>query len=272
MKRVWRHDQFYLFCKKDEIVFSIPFEPEVSGYPVNVHLILEYLAFFLGYRYYVYLRKNRVDSINHSNRLSIILGAAVGAFVGSRIMGFLENPFIDSSVISISQFYNVKTIMGGLFGGLLGVELTKRIINEKQSSGDMFTLPLIAGIFVGRIGYFLSGTNEFTYGSTTSFFLGMDLGDGLKRHPLALYELLFLAILFIVIRRQYYANRYENGVLFKIFMLSYFGFRFVIEFLKPNVFLFLGLSSIQWLCLACFVYYRRTILSFYHAYAKVYLL
>ena len=89
--------------------------------------------------------------------------------------------------------------MGGLFGGLLGVELAKKIIGERQSSGDLFTLPIIAGIFIGRIGCFLAGTNEFTYGSETTFFFGMNLGDDVLRHPLALYELVFLILLFITL-------------------------------------------------------------------------
>lgn len=240
-------------------MLSIPFEPTLAGRPVNVHLILEYVAFLAAYRYYVYLRKRQTDPISTSNRLSIILGAAIGAFVGSRIMGFLENPVIDISSASWIELYNLKTIMGGLFGGLMGVEIAKQILHEKNSSGDLFTLPIIAGIFIGRVGCFLSGTKEFTYGTTTSIFTGMDLGDGLKRHPLALYELVFLMLLFIVLKKIYDRNKMENGFLFRIFMLSYFTFRFVIEFIKPNVFFTLGLSSIQWLCIVCFVYYRSTL-------------
>jgi phosphatidylglycerol:prolipoprotein diacylglycerol transferase len=49
--------------------------------------------------------------------------------------------------------------------------------------------------------------------------------------------------------------------LFKIFMLSYFGFRFCIEFLKPNVFYTIGLSSIQILCVICWLYYSKFIAS-----------
>ena len=37
--------------------------------------------------------------------------------------------------------------MGGLFGGLIGVETSKKIINENQSSGDLFTFPIVVGIF-----------------------------------------------------------------------------------------------------------------------------
>lgn len=250
----------------------IPFEPHIAGVKINVHLILEYIAFFTAYRYYLNLKKSYSDSITYSNRIAIILGATIGALVGSRVMGFLENPIMDTSLNGLLLLINLKTIMGGLFGGLLGVELTKRIINEKHSSGDLFALPIIVGIFIGRIGCFLTGTNEFTYGTATTFFAGMDLGDGLKRHPLALYELAFLVILFIVLRSLYKQNKLESGLLFKIFMLCYFGFRFFIEFIKPNVFFVLGLSSIQWLCILCFVYYRKTILNFLRAYPKIHLL
>lgn len=243
-----------------------------SIWPLNIHLILEYLAFFTAYRYYIYLRKRTTDAISSSNRISIILGAAIGALLGSRIMGFLENPVSDIAAITVTQLYNVKTIMGGLFGGLLGVEFVKSILKEKSSSGDLFTLPIIAGIFMGRIGCFLSGTSEFTYGTTTSFILGMDLGDGLLRHPIALYELMFLALLFLVFKRLYGRDDLEDGALFRFFMLSYFGFRFFLEFLKPNVFFILGLSSIQWLCIVCFIYYRKTLINLSRAYAKVYLL
>jgi phosphatidylglycerol:prolipoprotein diacylglycerol transferase len=248
---------------------QIPFQPQIGGWSINVHLIFEYAAFLIAYQYYLYLRKQSPDSISSSNRLSIILGAAVGAFLGSRIMAFLENPVLEPANLSLLDYYNLKTIMGGLFGGLLGVEIAKWKIKEQRSSGDLFTLPIIAGIFIGRIGCFLAGTNEFTYGETTSFLTGMDLGDGLKRHPLALYELLFLAVLFLVLKRIYYQNKLERGLLFKLFMLSYFGFRFMLEFLKPNVFFFLGLSSIQWLCIICFVYYRTTLIILARSYQKV---
>ena len=164
--------------------------------------------------------------------------------------------------------------MGGLFGGLLGVELIKKIIGEKQSSGDLFTLPIILGIIIGRIGCFLAGIKEFTYGIQTTFLLGMDLGDGLQRHPIALYEILFLVLLFIRIKElQKQAKKFENGTYFKIFMICYFSFRFVIEFLKPNDFLLLGLSSIQYLCLICLLYYYKTLLKgITYAYQKLHLL
>lgn len=235
---------------------EIPFEPYIFGVSINIHLILEYLAFFLGFRYYIFLRKKQVDIISANNRLSIVLGAIIGALLGSRIMGILEHPIIDFSNSPLMEIYNLKTIMGGLFGGLIGVEVSKKIIGEKHSSGDLFTLPIILGIFIGRIGCFLSGMNEFTYGTETSFLTGMDLGDQKMRHPVALYELLFLAILFLILKQW---KPKKNGRIFVAFMLAYFGFRFLIEFLKPNTFLFLELSSTQWLCIVCWIYYSLKI-------------
>ncbi|SFC97047.1 prolipoprotein diacylglyceryl transferase [Algibacter pectinivorans] len=240
---------------------QIPFEPQLFGYNINVHLVLEYLAFFIAFRYYVFLRRKSNDVISSNNRLSIILGAALGALIGSRLVGFLENPMIEFSQENVIQLLNTKTIMGGLFGGLLGVEFAKKRIGETESSGDLFTFPIILGIFIGRVGCFLSGINEFTYGKQTTTFLGMDLGDGLLRHPTSLYELLFLVVLFISLKHVQKTEKLKNGDLFKWFMILYFSFRFFIEFLKPNVFYVFGLSIIQILCIICLLYYRNTIVK-----------
>lgn len=242
-------------------LLELPFEPILFGYTLNIHLILEYLAFFLAFRYYVFLRKKKEDYISSHNRLSIILGAAAGALIGSRLVGVLENPLVTFSIENMLQILNTKTIMGGLFGGLLGVEIAKKIIGETKSSGDLFVLPIIVGVFIGRIGCFLSGVNEFTYGRKTKLFLGMDLGDGILRHPVALYELVFLIVLFVGLKYLQIYYTLQSGELFKFFILTYFGFRFFIEFLKPNIFFVLGLSTIQILCMVCYVYYTKFIIQ-----------
>ncbi|MBP2830796.1 prolipoprotein diacylglyceryl transferase [Aquimarina sp. U1-2] len=238
---------------------DIPFEPVIFDVKLNVHLILEYAAFFSGFRYYVYLKKRTHDPISSTNRLSIVIGAIFGAFLGSRIFGFLEHPFFSSDLDGLLMVLNTKTIMGGLFGGLLGVELAKKVIGEKKSSGDVFTFPIILGILIGRIGCFFAGINEFTYGNKTDFFLAMDLGDGLPRHPIALYEIIFLILLWVFLRYLQNSRTLPNGWLFQYFMILYFTFRFMIEFLKPNTFYIFGLSSIQYLCILCWIYYHKTI-------------
>ncbi len=145
--------------------------------------------------------------------------------------------------------------MGGLLGGLIGVELTKKLIGEKESSGDLFTYPLILAIMVGRVGCFLSGVAEPTYGVPTGLPWGMDLGDGLPRHPVALYEILFLALLWISLRAVEKRYDLRSGLRFALFMTTYLLFRFGIDFIKPGFRFSFGLTSIQIACLLGLLYY-----------------
>ncbi len=238
---------------------EIPITFELFDREISLHIFFETLAFFSAFRYYVWLRKRTKDPISTDNRLWIILGATIGAFVGSRLLGALESPsvLLDMNWLRV---YQSKTIIGGLFGGLMGVELIKKAVKERESSGDLFVFPIIIGIAIGRVGCWLTGTLEPTYGSKTSFFMGMDLGDGIQRHPTALYELFFLIILFTLLRKLTKQFAFKNGSLFQLFMITYFGFRFFMEFIKPNTFFIAGLSSIQWCCILCFVYYYKVFL------------
>ena len=52
---------------------------------------------------------------------------------------------------------------------------------------------------IGRIGCFTAGLTEETYGIKTTFFTGIDFGDGIRRHPVTLYEIAFLALLWLLL-------------------------------------------------------------------------
>jgi prolipoprotein diacylglyceryltransferase len=178
----------------------------------------------------------------------------------------LENPDEMAHQTFLTLFQN-KTVAGGFLGGLFGVELFKKIIGVKPASGDLYVIPIIIALFIGRIGCFLMGIAEPTYGNETNFFLGMDLGDGLTRHPVALYEMFFMIALFIFFQKIK-NNNLINGDRFKLFMFLYFLFRFLIEFLKPYKPLFLHLSSIQWSSIFIFVYYYKFIFRIFNIKSK----
>lgn len=233
------------------------FSPQTSSL---FHLIFETLAFVLGYRYFLHLRAKQADPITDHRRTWIFIGAALGALAGSRILGLLEEPqVLFSGKEPWYRLLQYKTMVGGLLGGLAGVELTKRRLGEKRSSGDLFTYPLIIGIIIGRIGCFLNGTHEPTFGLPTTAWTGMDLGDGLLRHPVTLYEIAFLGLLWVGL--QWLERRYQlqEGLRFKLFMIAYLGFRFAIEFLKPRHPVAAGLSAIQFACMAAWLYYGNTL-------------
>jgi prolipoprotein diacylglyceryltransferase len=239
---------------------KFPFYFDLGFTKILWHSAFEALGLFTGFRYFVFLRKKQKDPIISTNRIWILIGAIFGALLGSRLVGSLENPQeLLASKNILLYIYSNKTVVGGFAGGWLGVELVKLMIRENQSSGDLFTYPMILGLIIGRIGCFSMGIYEETYGYTTSFFAGMNLGDGLLRHPVTLYEIAFLLCLWmtlLLVEKKYVL---VNGARFKLFMIGYMAFRFCLDFIKPHHLLAAGLSAIQLTCLLCLLYYFRTI-------------
>lgn len=79
--------------------------------------------------------------------------------------------------------------------------LQKKMIGEKKSSGDLFVYPMLLALIIGRIGCFSMGVYEETYGIKTDLPWAMNLGDGIPRHPVTLYEIIFLLCFWIVLKQ-----------------------------------------------------------------------
>jgi prolipoprotein diacylglyceryltransferase len=226
-----------------------------------LHYIFETLAFVIGIRVYFYNRKKINDPISDVDRYKILLGCMIGALLGSRIIAVFENPSTLHQLSLLTLFHN-KTIAGGFFGGLFGVEITKKIIGIKIATGDIYVIPILIAIFIGRIGCFLMGVSESTHGIETTFFTGMNLGDGKLRHPVALYEIIF-AVLLLLFFELIKNKALQNGDRFKLFMVMYFLYRFSVEFIKPYESLFIGLSIIQLISLIIFAYYWKYLMRIF---------
>ncbi len=243
-------------------MIQFPVSIDIGGTHFLLHSVCELLAFFIGFRYYLFLRSRSIDVISYENRIWILIGAIVGSLIGSRLIGGLEDPAaLRDSANWFLHFYNNKTVVGGFIGGLAGVELAKKMIGEKHSSGDLFTYPMILGLIIGRIGCFSTGIYEETYGVPTTSVFGMNLGDGIMRHPVCLYEIAFLSLLWFSIYKAKNMVSLENGSMFKLFMIGYLTFRLLLDFIKPHQDVFLGLSTIQLTCLAGLLYYSKYILK-----------
>jgi len=73
----------------------------------------------------------------------------------------------------------------------------------------------------------------------------MNLGDGQLRHPVTLYEIGFLVLLWIglaILKKKY---QLAEGLRFKFFMIAYVAFRILLDFVKPHYTFSFGLSTIQ---------------------------
>ena len=241
-------------------MLNFPVTLHILGHPFLLHSILEMLGIFCGARYYWHLRRGQTEKLDIITSLTVLTGAAFGAYFGSHLLGALENiPQWLDSPSKLKYFLFNQTIVGGLLGGLIGVELSKKIVKEKRSTGDLFVYPLLLAMIIGRLGCFSAGIYEETYGLPTSLFWGMNLGDGIPRHPAALYEILFLLCIWFVLRKIQGRYTLESGAIFKLFMIFYLIFRFFLDFIKPGWRYFLGLGSIQIACLLGLLYYRKFI-------------
>lgn len=235
---------------------NFPVTFEIFGKDILLHPVLETLGIFLGMRYYFYLKRKSKEKLTLNISLAVLIGATAGALLGSKVIGNLEKPSIlFGQDFNFVRFWTNNTIIGGLAFGLIGVELAKKIVGHKESTGDLIVFPLLLAMIIGRIGCFFTGIYEDTYGLPTDSIFGMYLGDQYLRHPVALYEIAFLIFLWFELKMIAGKNKYPSGFLFQIFMLSYFSFRFLLDFIKPREEILGNLGTIQLVCIVMILYY-----------------
>lgn len=245
---------------------------DIAGVRIHAHLLFEGLAYATGLLALLWGRRRHGDSVSAPTRWSVVTAAVAGGAIGSKLMYLLEDPTATLQHLRDPVYLmGGKSIVGGLVGGLIAVELVKRYLGEKRSTGDLLAVPLALGIAIGRIGCFLTGLDDYTYGAPTQLPWGVDFGDGIRRHPTQLYETVFLLVFIPVLYwagrniarahealasgSQSWPRRFQPGDAFKLFMVGYFTFRLVCDTFKPYVHVALGLCSIQWICLLTLLYY-----------------
>jgi prolipoprotein diacylglyceryltransferase len=183
-----------------------------------------------------------------------VVAAATGAILGAWLAGSansLRDPFGTLS----------HSVLGALAGAIIGVELYKLWRGIRESTGLVFVGPFALGIVIGRWGCLFAGLPDLTYGTPTNLPWGVDLGDGVSRHPVQIYEsaamALFLLVFLLALRgRRRWA--FEQGF---YAMTAWYGLqRFAWEFLKPypllvgpfNLFHLISLAVALYGCI-CFI-------------------
>jgi phosphatidylglycerol:prolipoprotein diacylglycerol transferase len=226
--------------------WHFPIILNIWGWHIYLHQLTDILAYTIGFRYCLFLRKKwGMPRFSAESNAWLFFGCIFGALIGAKLLAWTEAPdFYWRLRFDPTFWFGGKTIVGGLLGGWIGIEIAKKFNGITISTGDVCVFPLILGISIGRIGCFLTGLEDNTCGVRTGLPWGVDFGDGIARHPAQIYEILFLLLLGLVLSRI--RPRLRNGCLFRWFILGYLGFRFMIEFIKPRLAPIAGLSSIQW--------------------------
>jgi prolipoprotein diacylglyceryltransferase len=228
----------------------------------QLHTVFEAASYIVGFRLFLVLRKRGATPLlgNGETTLVVAVGAIVGAALGAKIAWVLYDPaYAFTDFPDWRHLLAGKSIIGALLGGLAGVELAKRALGVRGSTGDAFALPLMLGMGIGRIGCFLAGLEDGTYGNPTRLPWGVDFGDGIARHPTQIYEQIFLALwAALLLGRGKYLR--QPGDRFRVFMIGYLLYRLLIEWIRPIPMWYLGLfSGLQLLCIAGLLYYHRDI-------------
>ncbi|MBR0796612.1 prolipoprotein diacylglyceryl transferase [Bradyrhizobium jicamae] len=154
---------------------------------------------------------------------ALVFGAGIGAYIfGTLNLWFSGMPGI------------ARSVEGALAGGIVAIELYKWLHDITIRTGARFALPLAVGVAIGRIGCYLAGLDDFTYGTPTTLPWGHDFGDGALRHPVQLYESIAMAafaVFYVLMVLNRNAAVITNGFYLALF---YYGLqRFFWEFLKP---------------------------------------
>ncbi len=176
------------------------------------------------------------------------LGALVGAVVGAKVGMVLFEPAASLAELWARIFaldFAGKTVVGGIAGGYLGVELTKRLVGLRASTGDAFAVALPLSLSFGRIGCWLEGC---CYGVPSQAAWAMPLG-GVARVPVQLVDALGLALLAAWRWRRRDALR-TRGDAFRVTLVGIALIRLGTQFWRGDPVLRWGpLDAVQWVCL-----------------------
>jgi phosphatidylglycerol:prolipoprotein diacylglycerol transferase len=179
---------------------------------------------------------------------SYFVSLGIGALFGAWVLGSANSM---RGLISAPS----HSIAGALTGGIVAVELWKSVYKVRISTGGALVLPICVGIAVGRLGCFFAGLPDYTFGTPTDVPWAVNLGDGIGRHPVQLYESAAMAVfLRVYLHARINSANWARHHAFHAMIIFYAGQRFLWEFLKPypavlgplNLFHFLMLGLVAY--------------------------
>lgn len=178
------------------------------------------------------------------------LGIGIGAFCGAMLGAKLPFALSDWQGLTSGAvwFADGKTILFGIVGAYLGVEVAKWSLEVRVRTGDSFAVPVALAVAIGRLACYVGGC---CFGRVTSVPWGVIFPhQGPEpRHPTQLYEAAFhlLAAIFLW---QCERRGWFDQQRIKLYILAYLTYRFFSEYLRPEPQVGIGLTAYQWASLA----------------------
>ncbi len=221
---------------------------------------------------FVFLRRARIAGLDHQRALEIVLSAAVGAVIGTRLFYLVTTG--DLLRLDFLAWFNLSrgtaswgAYLGGIIGTLLYTGFSRiPVWPYLDTAGSVVAL----GPFIARWSCFLKGDDfgrvtdvawavQFPAGSlpyqahVAAGLLPPTAEASLAVHPFQLYLLVNGLVVFLIVTAIWRRWRDRPGVTFGSFLLIYGATRFPWEFLRDPA----GggaaandlLSTSQWMCL-----------------------
>src|SRR5438067_8145299 len=174
----------------------------------------------------------------------------VGGLVGARIDYVIENWSTAKHDLLGSLFSGSGLVWyGGVIGGTLGVVLWAHRRHFLGLALLDYAAPLLAlGYAIGRIGCQVSGDGDYGTASSLPWAMGYPHGTvptppGVTVQPTPIYETLAMGLVALWLWRA--RDRYRPGILFAFYLVLAGIERLLVEFVRRNKEVFLGLTSAQ---------------------------
>jgi phosphatidylglycerol:prolipoprotein diacylglycerol transferase len=178
----------------------------------------------------------------------LVFAGLVGGVVGSRIDYLLQNWDQVSDDVLGNLFSGSGLVwFGGVVGGAVGVVLWARWRGWLSLRMlDACAVPLALGYAIGRVGCQLSGDGD--YGEASDLPWAMAYPDGTvpttdEVHPTPVYETLAMGFVALLLWR--WRDRFRPGVLFALYLVLAGLERLLVEFIRRNDEVVVGLTLAQ---------------------------
>jgi phosphatidylglycerol:prolipoprotein diacylglycerol transferase len=182
--------------------------------------------------------------------------ALAGGLIGSRLDFILEN-YDDVKGDLLGNVFSGSGLVwyGGAIGGALGVFIWAWYRGYLGLALLDLAAPALAlGYAIGRVGCQVSGDGD--YGKAWDGPWAMSYPDGTKPtdeavHPTPVYETIAMGLVALALWRL--RDRLTNGLLFALYLLLAGTERFLVEFIRRNDDLALGLTQAQLISVAMMI-------------------
>jgi phosphatidylglycerol:prolipoprotein diacylglycerol transferase len=211
--------------------FEIPSVPLFGPFQIHPFGVLVATAVLVGGS--MILRFGRQQGQNEDELRGAITWGIVCGFIGAHLMAILiyfPERIGDEGVIVLFKIWDGISSFGGFFGAFVGLWIYyKRLGKPWLVHADVIIQGFAIAWFFGRAACFVAFDHP---GNETEFFLGQMYRDGVVRHNLGLYEMLWVVV--AVWPAMFVARRFKPrpGIMSLVICVAYAPGRFYFDSLR----------------------------------------